>query len=304
MPLDFQETGERVVAQEIPRFVYQSLEKAMGESFESVFNAASVEQGGLQEILRGVSPDEYSRRRLVEMGITFVEKVSKNLDGCEVKAFTYSQGLKEKQVATLEHKVVNDRGEASSVSVVEVVDLTKYHPEDDTCEVLEILFINEKGEYKKMTDYLPPGVKLRLWPNQKENGKYINNDLFYPLLRRSRNIFMKLHEATHAWQESEGENIPEENAWSLVKIYQKARGQEVELHPEDYDVLKKLPKIERDAWVGAIRALKQWRREEFDLYPGITDRELVQYTETNLCSYQKFYGKIDSSIRFTRRPSQ
>lgn len=304
MPLDFQETGERVVAQEIPRFVYQSLGKAMGKSFESVFNSANVGQGGLQEILRGVSPDEYSRRRLVEMGITFVEKVSKNLEGCEVKAFTWSQGLKEKQVATLEHKVVNDRGKASSVSVVEVVDLTKYHPEDDTCEVLEILFRNEKGEYKKMTDYLPPEVKLRLWTNPKENGKYINNNLFYPLLRRTRNVLMKLHEGTHAWQEAEGENISEEDAWSLLRIDQKAKGREVELDPGDYDVLKKLPKIERDAWAGAIRALKQWKKEGFDLYPGITDKELVQYADVNLCTYQEFYGKIGSSIRFTRRISQ
>ena len=86
-----------------------------------------------------------------------------------------------------------------------------------------------------------------------------------------------------------------------MKIERKARGHEVELSAGDYAVLSRLPKIERDAWAGAIRTLRQWRKEGFDLYPGTTDKELVQYADVNLCHYQEYYGKIDSTIKFTRR---
>jgi hypothetical protein len=300
MSLDFQETGERVGSQEVPRFVHQSLGKAMGESFESVFNSANVGQEGFQKILSGISPGEYSKRRLVERGIAFVKRASGGLKDNEVRTFMWIQDGKVRRIATLEHRVMNDKGDASPVSVIEVIDLSKYHLEDETCEVLEILFRNEKGEYKKMTDYLPPGVRLRLWPNSKENGKYLNNNLFYPLLRKPENVLLKLHEGTHAWQKPEGENISEEDAWSLLRIYQRARGGGVELKPEDYAVLAGLPKIERGAWAGAIRTFRQWRKEGFDLYPGITDIELVQYADINLCTYQKFYGKMDERVRFTR----
>ncbi len=285
MPQDFRETVTPELTESGLASKYTNLEKAMGAGFSASFSSATSGESG-SNLVKGQMV-EYLKWKRIDAGIDFVKSLVDKLEGSEVRTFVWNNEGKRKPVSAIVHRLPNDKGGFSDLEVIEVIDLEGCHLEDGSCEVVEILFKNCDGEFKKMTDYLPPGVKLRSWPNLKENGKYLNRTGFYPVLSQFRQVFLALHEFTHAWQEAERGKFSDEEAWSRLRLESKTRGKDIELSPEDYKALKDMATEEREAWAGAIRTVRQWKKEGFDLYPGIVDRQSVGLADTNMMKASK-----------------
>lgn len=222
---------------------------------------------------------------------SFLEGITQEVGG-EPRVFFWLRGKEKAPIVTITHHIQALSGALSSVKIIEVINPKGYDMNNNSIETIQILLINEKGEAKKLTDYLPKGASLVLRPNPRRSGAFKEGKVFYPPLKTPFDLLMTFHEVEEAWIDFRQESRAKPD--SLLRIQLKTAGEPIELLPEDIALIQKRLNKERSCWDGAIRLFSDWRQEGFDCYAGLSDPDLRNFAQSCLQVHEEVYGKLIS----------